>query len=194
MPKPRALRRVEKLRRNAFLLDPALAQEEGAGGDVARERHLVGDNDHGTSFRRQALHHGQHFAHEFRVERGRRLVEEDYARMNRERPRNGGALLLAARKLARIGIGAMAEADFRQKRHRFFHSLGAGPSVNVDRRFDHIADDGHVVPQVEALEHHRDAAADAFDLPPVDAVFAFAEFEMLLADADLAADPALQED
>ena len=119
--------RVEKLRRNAFLLDPALAQEEGAGGDVPRERHLVGDNDHRTSFRRQALHHGQHFAHEFRVERGRRLVEEDYARMNRERPRNCGALLLAARKLAGIGIGAMAEADFRQKRHRFFHSLGAGP-------------------------------------------------------------------
>ena len=81
----------------------------------------------------------------------------------------------------------MAEADFRQKRHRFFHSLGAGPSVNVDRRFNHVADDGHVVPQVEALEHHRDAAADALDLPPFDAVPASADFEMLLADADLAA-------
>src|SRR5271157_5651539 len=115
LPKPRAFRRVEKLGRNAFLLDPALAQEEGAGGDVSRERHLVGDNDHGTSFRRKALHHGQHLAHEFRVERGRWLVEEDYARMNRERPRDGGALLLTARELARISVRAMAEADFRQK-------------------------------------------------------------------------------
>ena len=109
--KPRAFRRVEKLRRNAFLLDPALAQEKGAGGDVSRERHLVGDDDHGAAFRRQALHHGQHFAHEFRVERGGRLVEEDYARMNRERTGDRGALLLAARELARIGVRAMAEAD-----------------------------------------------------------------------------------
>ena len=50
------------------------------------------------------------------VERRERLVHEQVRRADRERPREGDALLHAARQLVRVGGAELVEADSREQR------------------------------------------------------------------------------
>jgi len=92
------LRRRRKDRRRRALLDNhALVHEQHAIGGVAREAHFMAHHHHGHAALAQVAHHAQHRADELRVERAGGLVEQHHARLERNRARDGDALLLAAR-------------------------------------------------------------------------------------------------
>jgi hypothetical protein len=84
--------------------------------------------------------------------------------MRCQRPRNRRPLLLASGKLARVGVGAVAEADLGEESAGLLNSFRAGNAVNMNGRFDYVAEHRHVVPQIEALKDHGDAAAEALGL------------------------------
>ena len=67
---------------------------------------------------RQLLHHREHLADEFRIERAGRLVEQHQLRLHRQRTRNRHALLLAAGELRGIRIGLVRKPDAPQQSMR----------------------------------------------------------------------------
>src|SRR6266581_7721121 len=79
--------------------DLALIHEDHAVRDLAREAHLMGDDHHRHAFLRELDHHVQDLVDHFRVERGRRLVEQHADRIHRQRSRDRDPLLLSAREL-----------------------------------------------------------------------------------------------
>ena len=83
----------------------------------------MGDDDHGHSLRRKLLHQLQHLANHLRVERGGRLIKQHDLWVHRQRPHNRDPLLLASRKLVRIGIGFFRQSNPAQKLHRFLIRL-----------------------------------------------------------------------
>src|SRR5262249_25244318 len=110
--KPWALRRLEHILRRALLLDLALAQEDCPRRHVAGKGHLMGHDDHGAPLRSEGLNCSQNLAYEFGIECRGWFVEENNVRMDGQRPGNGRALLLSPRKLTRISVRAVCEADF----------------------------------------------------------------------------------
>ena len=140
-------------------------QEQDAVGDLAREAHLVRDDDHGRAVARELAHDGQHLVGELGVERGGRLVEQHDLRLHRERARDRHALLLPAGQPRRIFIGLVAQAA-RGRRHSSASSSASlrGQAADADRRLDDVAEHGHVRPQVELLEHDAEVAPHAVDL------------------------------
>src|SRR5262245_54492361 len=78
---------------------PGVHEHHPVGG-VAGEPHLVADHDHRHAALAERAHDLEHRAHELRVERARRLVEEHHARLERDGARDGHPLLLAAGELA----------------------------------------------------------------------------------------------
>jgi len=102
----------------------------------------------------EAPHDLQDFADEFGIERGGRLVEQHQARLHGERPRDGDALLLAARQMA--GIGAPC------RRGRRASALGGpvSPPPPAGRRTrrsgSYVLQRAHMRPEIEMLEHHAD--------------------------------------
>ena len=91
------------------------------------------------------------------VEGAGRLVGEQEARVVHERPRDGDALLLAARQLHGAMVGAVREADAAE---RLQGALAAGPAVEagIDHRQFDIAQRVHARQQVELLEDEADLA------------------------------------
>src|SRR5208337_1485423 len=67
LPHPRLPAVMEDLARRALIDDAALVDEGDAVGDMGGEAHFVGDDQHGHALGREALHHLQHFADEFRI-------------------------------------------------------------------------------------------------------------------------------
>ena len=76
--------------------------------DLAREAHLVGDDDHRHAVAGEAAHHVEHLADQLGVERRGRLVEEHQLRLHRQRAGDRDALLLAAGELRRVGVDLVA--------------------------------------------------------------------------------------
>ena len=72
--------------------------------DVAREAHLVRDDDHRATFLGKLLHHLEHFAHEFGVERRGRFVEQHHIGVHGERAgdRHGNFEVADHKQLQRI--------------------------------------------------------------------------------------------
>ena len=108
-------------------------QEHDPVGHLAGEADLVGHDDHGAALGGQRPHHAQHLAHEFRVERGGRLVEQHHVGLHRERPGDGGALLLAARQVCRVEVPLFRDPDLGQQGLGFRQALRLGPAKNVHR-------------------------------------------------------------
>ena len=76
-------------------LGPDAAVEHDAIGRLAREAHLVRDDDHRRPhFERQRLHDVEHFADHLGIESARGLVEEHQRRLHSQRARDCHALLL----------------------------------------------------------------------------------------------------
>ena len=128
---------------------------------VGRHLHVVGDQIHRPAFLGQVLDDAHHFLFQFRVKRRGRLVEQQRLGFHRQRPRDRRALLLATRKLRRVDIGLVADADLVEVAARGLLDLRAVAAQHGDRCLDHVLQDGHVRPQVELLEHHRQVGADA---------------------------------
>ena len=107
---------VEDLVRQTLLRHDAILHEDDAVGHVAREAHLVGDDDHGhVAVEGELAHDGEDVADELGVERGRGLVEEQHLRVHGHGARDGDALLLAARELGRLEVGAIGQTRVLKK-------------------------------------------------------------------------------
>ncbi len=77
----------------------------------ARKADFMGDHHQRDAQIRQSLYHVQHFADQLGIERGGRFIEQDHLRVQRQRARDGDALLLAAGEVARVGVRLMAQPD-----------------------------------------------------------------------------------
>ncbi len=94
------------------LLDhPALVHEHDAVGDLAGKAHLVGDHHHGHARFSEAADHREHFADQFGIERGGRLIEQHQPRRNRQRAGDRHPLLLPAGQPVRQMIGMGRQTD-----------------------------------------------------------------------------------
>ncbi|KAG1249133.1 hypothetical protein G6F68_013501 [Rhizopus microsporus] len=143
----------------------------------------------------QFLDHAEHFGHQFRVQRRGRLVEQQHFRLQGQRAGNRHALLLAARQLAREGIGLVGQAHPRQQRARLLLGLRARHAAHGDGRLDDVLQRGQVREQVEALEHHAHLGAATADLALrqlVQGVTVTAVADQLAADGHVAAVGAFQ--
>ncbi len=96
----------------ADLLDLALVHHHDAVGDFQRLLLVVGDEDRGDVdlVMQRAQPFAQLLAH-LGVERAEGLVEQQDARLDRERARERNALALAAGELARIAVGEPVELN-----------------------------------------------------------------------------------
>ena len=101
-------------------------QEHHAVRHVAREAHLVRDDQHRAAFLRQRAHHAQHFADQLRIERRGRLVEQHHLRLHRQGAGDRHALLLAARQMRRIVVALLGDADLGEQRLGLLDAFGAG--------------------------------------------------------------------
>ena len=126
--------------------------------DVTGEAHLVRHHHHRFALFGQLLHDAQHFANEFRVQRGGRFVEQQHLRFHRQRAGDGDALLLTAGEMHRVfHLLALVDTHFRQVFHRALAGFLLAQAQHLNRRFHHVLQHRHVAPEVEVLEHHRQA-------------------------------------
>ena len=133
-------------------------------GDVARERHLVGDHDHRRALEGELLHDVQHLAHQFGIERRRHLVEQHQLGLHRHGAGDGDTLLLAARQLARKARREVGEADLGQQVTGDGFGLRFAHLLHDHRARHDVAERGHVGEEVELLEHHADAGTEAREI------------------------------
>ena len=93
----------------------------------------------------------------FGVEVSGGLVGEEDAGLAAQGPGHGDALLLAARKLARIVPHAVAHPDLFQRLGGALFALGGGESPVGQGKLD-VLEDREVADEVEALENETDLA------------------------------------
>src|SRR5438445_7698518 len=90
---------------------------------------------------------------DLRVERRERLVEEEYARLDRERARQRDALLHAAGELVRVAVACVAEADELQEIPDALASIALVLAANPQPVLD-VLPRRHVREERVGLEHH----------------------------------------
>src|SRR5690606_15270101 len=91
------------------------------------------------------------------VEVAGRLVREQDGRLADDGPGDRDALLLATGQLAGTALGALGEADSRQRAERELPPSGRGKAT-VDQRELDVLDGAGAGEEVEALEHEADEA------------------------------------
>ena len=128
-------------------------------GDLAREAHLMRDDDHGHAVARERDHDVEHFLDHLRIERGGRLVEQHGDRIHGERAGDRDALLLAAGQLAGKFLRLVAQADAVEQAHAFLLRFLRAATEHLDLRQHEIAHHRQMREQLEMLEHHADARA-----------------------------------
>ena len=82
--------------------DPPGVQEAHPIGDLARERHLVRGDEHRHAALAQPANRVEHFAHEFRIERGGGLIHHDHLRIAGDRARDFDQLLFGHPQVANV--------------------------------------------------------------------------------------------
>jgi hypothetical protein len=127
----------------------------------------VGHHDHRAPLVGERPDDPHHLLLELGVEGGGRFVEQERARLHAERPGDGGALLLAARKLRRVGVALFVDADLVEILPRAVLDLLGVAAEHGDRRLHDVLENRHVGPEVELLEHHRQVGPDPRDLRAV---------------------------
>jgi hypothetical protein len=90
---------------------------------------------------------------EFRVERGRRLVEQHQLRLERQRARDADALLLTAGKLIRVLVLLLRQPDLVEQLDGLWDDLLLGPLLHDHRSLDDVLQHRLVREQVMPLEH-----------------------------------------
>ncbi len=98
-----ASRCAEQGLRRAFFDDRAVIDEHHTAGNLRGKSHFVRDDHHCHAFGNQRADDLKHLAHEFWIERGGWLVEQDHRRINRQCTGDAHPLLLSTGELARIG-------------------------------------------------------------------------------------------
>ena len=132
--------------------------------DLAREVHLVRDDEHRHALACEIAHDDEHLADELRVEGRRDLVEEHHVRVHHQRPCDRDPLLLAARELVRVLIRLLLEADPREELARARLGVAPGHLPDPPRREREVVDRGEVREEVELLEDDPDALPDRGDV------------------------------
>ena len=102
---------AEYLVRRTLIQNCAVIHEHDPVRGRARELQLVAHNDHGHAGVAEGTHHLEDAVDQLGIERAGRLVEQHDLRLQRQRPRDGDALLLTAGELARISGGLVREPD-----------------------------------------------------------------------------------
>ena len=154
---PRAGALVERARL-ADLLQPASVHDADAVGHaegfflVVRDEHRR-DTDGSLNLANGA----PQLLANFRVERTERLVEQQHARLVRERARECDALLLAARQLARQAMVVTFERNELQQLRAPPAPLSAAHAAGTQRELD-VVGHRHVAKQRVVLEHEADFA------------------------------------
>jgi hypothetical protein len=136
---------------------------------VAREAHLVGDDDHGLAAGGERAQRLQHLLRQLGVEGGGRLVEEEDLGLHRERARDGDPLLLSAGELRRPRAGAGGEADPVEQGLRARLRVGARESQHVVGRESDVLRRRQVGEEVVALEDESDLLTQAAQQRDVEA-------------------------
>ena len=90
--------------RMSFFYDDSLVHEYYTAADRARERHFMGNNDHGHLFICQLADDLEDLAGQRRVQGAGRLIKEKDLGIKGEGAGNRDTLLLTAGKLAGVGI------------------------------------------------------------------------------------------
>ena len=121
--------------------------------------HFVRHHDHGHALGSQRLHDAQHLAHQFRVERGSRLVEQHQTRFHGDGAGDGDALLLAAGQARRVVGHLVGQSHLLQGLGGTGLGIRFRQAAHADQAFGDVLQRRHVRPQVELLEHHADRAA-----------------------------------
>ena len=145
---------VEDLVRGAVFVDDALVHEEDAGADIAGKTHLVGNYEHCHALLCQLADYAQHLPHHCGVQGRSRFIEKDHLRVHGKRAGNCHPLFLAAGKGRRIDIGLLGHAHLLQKFHGLTLCFLTGKMKERHWGIDNILKDGHVLKEVETLEHH----------------------------------------
>ena len=114
----------------------------------------MGHGHHGHAFLGKVFHNIQHFAHHFGVQCAGGFVKQHYFRLHAQGAHNGHALLLAARKLHGVGIGAILQAHTVQQLQGLFLGGGLVHVLYLDGGNGQVFQNGFVGKQVEMLEHH----------------------------------------
>ena len=144
-------------------------------------------DDHGQSVvHGEPPDHFQHLADEFWIERRGGLVQQQHARIRRQRARNGYPLLLPAGKMPRQRVGAVAQSDPIEQVARAAVGVHAGHPMHPAQRSRDVFLCGQMAEQVELLEHHADADTGTLggDIPRRQRPAVVAKAETASTDAD----------
>ena len=122
------------------------------------------DDDHGHALLGKLLYDLEHLAGELRIERTRRLVEEQNERIHRQGAGYGDALLLAAGELAGICVGLLLKTHFFEQLHGPFSGFFLAAAEDADLRVHEIFQNAVMREKIEILEHKSEEASDLFQL------------------------------
>ena len=117
-----------------LLEDEALVEEDDAVGDVAREAHLVGGDEHRHALGGQLADDVEHLADELGVERAGDLVEQEQGGIHGQGADDRDALLLAAGEPVGEVVALVGEAEPLEQRVGPLLGLGARPAQDAPRR------------------------------------------------------------
>ena len=166
---PRAGPLIQRARLADFLQPPAVHDADAvrhAEGFVLIVRHEHRrDADGALNLADRAP---QLFA-DLRVERAERLVEQQHARLVRQRASERDALLLTARELARQALVVALERDEPQQLRAPAAPVGAPHAARAQRELD-VVGHRHVAEQRVVLEHEADLALPRADVRDVAAM------------------------
>ena len=105
----------------------------------------------------QALDLAAHRRAQLRVEVRERLVHQEHGRLAHDRARQGDALALAAREVARPAVEQVRDLERLGDALHARALVGLAEAADAQRVGD-VLGDGHVRVERVALEHHRDVA------------------------------------
>ena len=147
-----------ELARRADLLDPAVVQDHDAVGDLHRLLLVVGDEDgRHVDLVVQPPQPRAQLGADLGVERAERLVEQQHARLDRQRAGERHALALAAGELRRVARRGSRQADEPQQLVDPRVDLGLRALADRQAEGDVVAH-GHVLEGRVVLEDEADAA------------------------------------
>ena len=154
--------RLPDFARRAHLLDAARVHQHHPVGHFQR-LFLVVRHEHAGHVQlvvQPAQPAAQFLAH-LGVQRAKGFVQQQHARLHRQRARQGDALALAARQLGRIAIGQPVQLHQPEQVVHLALDLVLGRTLRtmLDAQAEgHVLEHGHVLEQRVVLEHEPDLA------------------------------------
>ena len=160
-------RRPDQLLRPAGLDDRPVAHDQDVVAELQRLGEVVGDEDHRLAdFVVEPEDLVLHVPPDQRVERAERLVEEHHLGVDRERPGEADALLLAARQLVGVAVRVALEADERQHPPGDGEPIRLGVAADLEPERDVVEDRAGGAAGRSAGRPSRSAAAGARGASP----------------------------